>query len=90
MYLDSLIIFAGNDVISYFRSAAILINVCVHFGPFSSGDFSIMVQPILKKVYSVGNGDSRASFSVATYQTFLLLDPEKWGLKWTYRRLRVT
>ena len=47
-------------------------------------------QPILNKIYSFGNYGKGFISSCVTYCTFLLLDSEKWGLKWTYRRLRVT
>ena len=45
--LHSLYIWTGKDVINYFRSAANRINV--NFGACSGSDFSITVQPILKK-----------------------------------------
>ena len=47
MSLDSLYIFTGNDVTSYFRSAAYRIRV--HFGSCLGRDFLITVQPILNK-----------------------------------------
>jgi len=44
--LDSLYISTGNDITSYFRSAANRTNV--NFASCSSPDFSITVQPIFK------------------------------------------
>ena len=43
-----------------------------------------------EKVYTFGNGDSRASFRFVHYIRHVCLLAPKMGLKWAYRLLRVT
>ena len=49
-----------------------------------------MVQPISKKVYSFGKGDSSASFSAVWVIRYACSFTKKMESKWTYRCLRLS
>ena len=83
--LNSLYIFIGNDVTSYFRSQANRMNVFI-----LGRDFSIMVQPILKKFTVLEIVIQVVHFLLCNLLDISATWPRKWGLKWTYLRLRLT
>ena len=86
--LDSLYISTGNDILNYFQLAANHTNV--NCGSCSGRDFTIMVQPILKRLTFFGTVIQAFHFSFSDPLDILVPLPQKCRLKWTYRRLRVT
>ena len=66
-----------------------IVQTCKFWAIFGSR-FSITLQRILKKVNSFGNCDSKGSVSLVQHIRHVCSLSPKMGLKWAYRRLRVT
>ena len=83
-----LYIFTGNDVADYSITVDSNSHKRGRFGSCSDHDFSITIQPILKKLTVLESLIQGLHFLLCNW-TFLLRPP-KMGLMWTYRRLRIT